>query len=110
MNSISWALRFSHATTEVVPSYSSTRSEVMRQLDDRKGRLALERHDREAKDIGRKFVHQARYRFANPSLDQDEIGYGDTVMRIDVTRERNQRAVGHPHCARRHVLERVRHR
>ena len=43
-------------------------------------------------------------------LDEDQIGDRDAVMRIDVARQRRQRAVRHADRHRRHVLERIGHR
>ena len=47
---------------------------------------------------------------ATDDCDQDEVGDRDAVVRIDVARQRRQRAVRHPDRHRRHVLERIGHR
>ena len=43
-------------------------------------------------------------------LDQDEISDGDSMVRINVSRERSERAVGHTDADSRRMLKRIRHR
>jgi len=43
-------------------------------------------------------------------MSQDQISHGHPMMRIDVSRERRKRAVGHADADRRHVFEGIRHR
>jgi hypothetical protein len=85
------------------------RSERAEQPDQPERGSALEGHDRQAHDVGLALPHEPLHRLANARLDQDEIGDGDLVMRVDVTGEGRERPVGHTDGDRRHVLEGVRH-
>ncbi len=77
---------------------------------DREGGVALEGHDGEADDVRVDLVHEAAEGRFDGGLDQDEVGDGDGVVRVEVAGERGERAVGHADGADGHVFERVRHR
>jgi hypothetical protein len=42
-------------------------------------------------------------------LDQNEIGHGDSMVRVNVPGERSESTVGHADANGRRMLERVRH-
>ncbi len=78
--------------------------------DDPARGAALERHHRKADELRLQLVHQPRHGRLNRRLREDQIGDGDVVMRIDVSRQRRERTVRHADGERRCVLEGVRHR
>jgi hypothetical protein len=44
------------------------------------------------------------------AVNQDQISHGHAVMRIDVSRKRRERTIGHADRDRGHVFEGIRHR
>ena len=80
------------------------------QIDNATGGAALKRHDRESDDVRVQFADQARDSFTNLAMNQDQVSHGHAVMRIDVPRQRRERAVGHADRDRWHVFEGIRHR
>jgi len=46
---------------------------------------------------------------AHAAMGEDQIGNGDAVVIIHISRKRAQSAIGHADGNRRHVLERIRH-
>ena len=79
------------------------------QLNDAQRRLALEGHDGQANHVRLDFAYQPLHRFAHRVLHQDQVGRCHSVVRIDISRQRTQCSIGHPHRDRRHVLEGVGH-
>ena len=81
---------------------------------DERGQLLrgapLKRHDRQPDEIRLEIPDESLDRFADAAVDQNQIGYRHTMVRVDVARQRPQRPVRHPHRHRRGVLEGVGHR
>ena len=46
--------------------------------------MPLEGHDREADEVRLDLAHQTLERLADPALDEDQIGDGHPMVRIDV--------------------------
>jgi hypothetical protein len=86
------------------------RPQAAQQSDQTVRASALERHHRQTYDVGRQARGQVGDRLDHATLDENEVGDGDVVMRVDVAGQRGERAVRHAHGNGRHVLERVRHR
>ena len=80
------------------------------QRDDPSRGAALERHDRQADDVGLEVAHQPFDRAANGCLHQHQVGDRDLVMGVHVAGQRREGAVRHADGERRRVLERVGHR
>jgi len=98
--------------TGIVPADNDlyARPQLAHEIDNAPGGAPLKRHDGKSHDFRIQLADQSGHGFANLALHQDEIGDGDAMMGIDVSRKRCQRAVRHAHDGRRHVLKRVRHR
>ena len=83
---------------------------VAHERDDLPRRAALKRHDRQADDVGIDLAHQSLDGLAHPPGDENQVGNGDPVVRIDVPRQRGERPVRHPHRDVGGVLEGIGHR
>ena len=96
----------------VVPAHGDEglRPQRAHEVDELLRGAALERHDREADQVGPLLPHEGLDRGAHAVLDQDQVGHRDAMARIHVAGEGREGAVGHADGEGRHVLERVRHR
>src|SRR5215467_10103737 len=70
---------------------------------------SLEGHHRQPHEVGLELSDESLHRFSDTRLDQNQIGDGYAMMRVEVTGERCERTVGHSNRQGGHVLERVRH-
>jgi len=75
--------------------YGTQDLEGTNERDDPSRRRTLEGHHRQPDDIGANLRDQPLNRAANRRLDQDEIGDGDSMMRVNISGERGERAVRH---------------
>src|SRR5262249_2488643 len=89
--------------------YLGVRFEGAYEFDHASGRPALKGHDRKADEGWIKFVKKARDGFANPPMNQDQIGNRYSMVRVNVAGKRGQCSVRHAHRYRRHVLKVVGH-
>ena len=80
------------------------------QGDDPAGAGALERHHRQADDVGLQRGDQVFNGGADARLRQHQVGHRHLVVGVEVAGERGERAVRHADRDRRRVLERVGHR
>ena len=85
------------------------RREGTNERDDASRGAALEGHHREADDVRCKVANQALDGGTDGVLREYQVGNGHLMMRVDVARQRGERAVGHADSQRRGVLERIGH-
>ena len=64
--------------------YARGGPETPDQLDDPERGVPLEGHDREADEVRLDLAYQTLERLADPALDEDQIGDGHPMVRIDV--------------------------
>ena len=85
--------------------HAHVRTQGAHQRNDLQRGLALKSHHRESHNVGVVLRHQPLDRLAYFVLHQDEVCDRDLVMWVDISRQRGQGSVGHPHRDGRHVLE-----
>ena len=78
--------------------------------DDSTRRASLKGHHRQPDELGLEIAHQLFHGASHRCLHEDQVSYGDAMMRVEVARQRRQRAVGHPNRHTGRVFEGVGHR
>jgi len=95
----------------IVPAHYDlhSRPQGTDQLDDASRGATLKCHDGEPDNLRIELADKPGYSLANLALNQDQIGDGHAVLRINISRQRRERAIGHTDSNRWHVLERIGH-
>src|SRR6185295_1863743 len=77
---------------------------------DLRGRGALKRHHRHSDDIWTHVADESLDGLTYPRLNEDEVGDGDDMLRVDIAGKGREGPVRHADGDGRHVLERIWHR